>query len=113
MSYRNVPDSRFVIRKLVFKGNAREGAIGFPANVNVAAALALAGIGADRTMLEVWADPGVDKNQHKIEVKADSCWFTLEIANVPTEENPKTGKTTALSVLACLKSITQTMRIGT
>ena len=58
--------------KLVFEGSAREGAIGFPANVNVAAALALAGVGPDATSLQVWADPGVTKNCHSIEVKSDS-----------------------------------------
>lgn len=99
--------------KLVFEGTAREGAIGFPANVNVAAALSLAGIGPDRTRLQVWADPGVDRNTHHIEVEADSVRFTLDIANVPTEENPKTGKLTALSVIACLRSLTQTLKVGT
>ncbi len=98
--------------KLVFKGSAREGAKGFPANVNVAAALALAGIGPDRTTLEVWADPKVDRNMHRIEVDADSCRFTLEIANVPSDENPRTGKVTALSVIACLKGLTQTLKVG-
>lgn len=99
--------------KLVFDGTAREGAIGFPANVNVAAALALAGIGPDRTMLQVWADPGVDRNTHRIEVDADSTRFTLEIANVPTEENPRTGKNTALSVIACLRGLTSPLKVGT
>ena len=98
--------------KLVFSDSARDGARGFPANVNVAAALALAGIGPDKTRLEIWADPGVDRNMHRIQVEADSCRFTLEIANVPSEENPKTGKNTALSVLACLKGLTATMKIG-
>lgn len=99
--------------KLVFDGTAREGAIGFPANVNVAAALALAGIGPDRTMLQVWADPGVDRNTHRIEVDADSTRFTLQIANVPTEENPRTGKNTALSVIACLRGLTSPLKVGT
>ena len=98
--------------KLVFEGSAREGAIGFPANVNVAAALALAGVGPDATKLQVWADPAVDRNMHRIEVEADSCRFTLEIANVPSEENPRTGKNTALSVLVCLKGLTETLKIG-
>ena len=57
--------------KCVFAGNAREAARGFPANVNVAAALALAGIGPERTTIEIWADPGVDRNIHRIEVEAD------------------------------------------
>lgn len=98
--------------KLVFEGSAREGAVGFPANVNVAAALALAGVGPDATRLQVWADPGVDKNCHRIEVNADSCAFTLEIANVPSEENPRTGKVTGMSVIACLKGLTETLKVG-
>ena len=99
--------------KCVFKGSARDGARGFPANVNVAAALSLAGIGPDRTELEIWADPAVDRNQHRIEVEADTVRFTLEIAGVPSEENPRTGRIVAPSVIACLKSLTQTLRIGT
>lgn len=98
--------------KLVFSGSARDGAKGFPANVNVAAALALAGVGPDETRLEIWADPGVERNMHRIEVEADSCRFTLEIANVPSEENPRTGKNTALSVIACLKGLVSPLKIG-
>jgi aspartate dehydrogenase len=52
----------------IFEGSAGEGARGFPANVNVAAALSLAGIGAERTRLEIWADPTVSRNTHTIEV---------------------------------------------
>lgn len=100
------------VAKLVFEGSAREGAIGFPANVNVAAALALAGIGADKTKLQIWADPEVDRNMHRIEVEADSCRFTLEIANVPSEENPRTGKNTALSVITCLKGLVSPLKVG-
>ncbi len=99
--------------KLVFEGSAREGAIGFPANVNVAAALSLAGIGPDETSLQIWADPTVDRNTHHIEVESDSARFALDIATIPTEENPKTGKITALSVIACLRSLTQTLKVGT
>lgn len=97
----------------VFEGTAREGARGFPANVNVAAALSLAGIGADRTRLEIWADPGVDRNMHRIEVEADSARFTLSIENVPSRENPRTGRITALSVIACLRGLRSTLKVGT
>ncbi|MET4697115.1 aspartate dehydrogenase [Constrictibacter sp. MBR-5] len=99
--------------KKVFEGTAREGARGFPANVNVAAALSLAGIGPDRTTLEIWADPALDRNTHRIEVDADSARFTLEIANVPSEENPRTGKNTGLSVIAALRGLTSTLKVGT
>src|SRR5262249_24119226 len=54
--------------KRVFVGSARDAAAGFPANVNVVAALALAGIGPDRTTIEIWADPNIDRNCHTIEV---------------------------------------------
>jgi aspartate dehydrogenase len=96
----------------VFKGTAREGAKGFPANVNVAAALSLAGIGPDRTTLEIWADPEVTRNTHTIEVEADSARFALKIENVPSEANPRTGKITALSTIALLRGLTSTLRVG-
>jgi aspartate dehydrogenase len=98
--------------KRVFSGTAREAAAGFPANVNVAAALGLAGIGADRTTMEIWADPAVDRNCHSIEVDADSARFTLTIENIPSE-NPRTGRITALSVLAALRKLHAPLRVGT
>ena len=98
--------------KRVFSGTAREGAAGFPANVNVAAALSLAGIGPDRTVMEIWADPALDCNCHTIEVDSDSARFTLSIENVPSE-NPKTGRITALSVLAALRKLNAPLRVGT
>ena len=99
--------------KRVFSGTAREAAAGFPANVNVAAALSLAGIGPDRTMIDIWADPAVTRNCHSIEVDADSARFTLSIENVPSEENPKTGKIVALSVVAALRKLHAPLAIGT
>jgi len=97
----------------IFDGTAREGARGFPANVNVAAALSLAGIGPDRTRLEIWADPAVTRNTHTIRVEADSARFEMKIENVPSEENPRTGKLTALSVIAALKGLVAPLKIGT
>ncbi len=96
----------------VFEGTAREGAAGFPANVNVAAALGLAGVGPDETKLEIWADPSLDRNTHTIKVDADSARFELTIENVQSEENPGTGKITALSVIACLRGLATPFRVG-
>ncbi|MFL6797670.1 MAG: aspartate dehydrogenase [Xanthobacteraceae bacterium] len=98
--------------KRVFCGTAREGAAGFPANVNVAAALALAGIGPDRTLMEIWADPSIDRNCHSIEIDSDSARFSLQIENIPSE-NPRTGRITALSVLAALRKLAGPLRVGT
>jgi len=99
--------------KRVFAGTAREAARGFPANVNVAAALALAGIGPDRTTIEIWADPTVTRNVHRVEVEAEAARFSLEIENVPSAENPRTGRLTALSVIAALKKLAAPLVIGT
>lgn len=96
----------------VFEGTARDGARGFPANVNVAAALALAGIGPDRTHLEIWADPALERNTHRIELEADSARLAMSIENVPSAENPRTGRLTPLSVIACLRGLTGTLRVG-
>jgi len=96
----------------VFRGNAMDAAAGFPANVNVAAALALAGVGPMRTRVEIWADPGVTRNTHTIRVEAEAARFTMTIENVPSAENPRTGKVTALSVLACLRGLVSTLKVG-
>ena len=96
----------------VFEGSARDGARGFPANVNVAAALSLAGIGPDETRLEIWADPALARNTHRVFVEADSARFELSIENLPSAENPGTGKITALSVIAALRSLTAPLRVG-
>lgn len=98
--------------KRVFSGSARDAAAGFPANVNVAAALSLAGIGPDRTQIDIWADPSVTRNCHDIEVEADSARFRMSIENVPSD-NPKTGRIVALSVLAALRKLGAPMSVGT
>jgi aspartate dehydrogenase len=96
----------------VFEGTAREAAKGFPANLNVAVALSLAGFGPDKTRLEIWADPTVTRNVHRMEVDSDSARFSMAIENIPSE-NPKTGRITALSVIAYLRKLHAPLRIGT
>jgi aspartate dehydrogenase len=96
----------------VFEGSARDAVRGFPANVNVAAALGIAGIGLDRTTIEIWADPSIERNMHTIRVDADSASFTLSIANIPSE-NPKTGRITALSIIAALRKLGSPLSVGT
>lgn len=96
----------------IFNGTPREAAVGFPANLNVAVALSLAGIGPDRTTLEIWADPSLERNVHRIEVDSDSASFSMSIENIPSE-NPKTGRITALSVIAYLRKMNAPLRVGT
>lgn len=96
----------------VFEGNARDAAKGFPANLNVVVALALAGVGPEHTTLEIWADPTVTRNTHTIKVDSDSARFTMTIENIPSE-NPKTGRIVAQSVVAMLRKMRAGLRVGT
>lgn len=96
----------------VFRGTAREAAVGFPANLNVAVNVSLAGIGPDRTMLEIWADPTIKRNLHRVEVDSDAASFSMEIQNIPSS-NPKTGRITAQSVIALLRKLGASLRVGT
>lgn len=98
---------------LVFKGNANHAARGFPANINVGAALSLAGIGPERTEIEIWADPTVNRNTHRIYVEGESARFEMLIEGVPTESNPATGRLTPLSVVATLRGMVSTLKVGT
>ena len=107
ISLRNLKEPR-----KIFDGSAREGARGFPANVNVAAALSLAGIGPDKTRLEIWADPTIDRNTHRIEVDADTARFAMTIEGIPSE-NPRTGRIVPLSVIAALRGLVAELKVGT
>ena len=107
----NISLAGIVAPLCVFRGTPREAAIGFPANLNVAAALSLAGIGPDRTALEIWADPSLERNTHSIEVEADSARFSMTIENIPTD-NPRTARITALSVISYLRKTDAALRIG-
>jgi aspartate dehydrogenase len=108
----NIDIERIAEPLKIFEGTAREAAKGFPANLNVAVALSLAGIGPDRTRLEIWADPFVTRNVHRVEVESDSARFSMSIENIPSE-NPKTGLITALSVIAWLRKQRAPLRVGT
>jgi aspartate dehydrogenase len=97
---------------LIFRGSAREAAKALPQNTNVAAALSFAGIGLDRTLVEVWADPAYDKNEHLVRVEAVDTFFTMRIQNHPSKDNPKTSMLTAASVVAALRQLTGPLRVG-
>lgn len=96
----------------IFSGTAREAVRGFPSSLNIAVSLALAGIGPDRTRLEVWVDPAATNNVHRIEVDSDSAIMHMTIENLPTDD-PRTVRITARSVIALLRKMTATIRVGT
>jgi aspartate dehydrogenase len=104
---------RLVRAHTLYEGPAREGVPHFPQNVNIAAVLALAGIGFDRTRLEVVADPALTHNTHTIRVSGKTGTFTVMLENVPSPDNPKTAWLACCSALAALRSLGSSVRYGT
>jgi aspartate dehydrogenase len=97
---------------VVFEGTAREACRAFPANVNVVAAVSLAGLGPERTCIRILADPTVGRNRHTVTAEGGFGHLRIEIENVPSE-NPRTGKLAYLSTIAYLRDLGASLRIGT
>jgi aspartate dehydrogenase len=97
---------------LIFEGTATDACRAFPANVNVVAALSLAGVGPERTRIKVFAVPGLARNTHRITLEGEFGRLQIQVENVPSE-NPRTGKLSYLSAIALLKDLGATVRIGT
>lgn len=95
----------------LFSGSAREACRGFPANVNVAAAVSLAGVGPDRTQVRIIAVPGLARNCHDVEVEGEFGYLKVSIENNPSE-NPRTGRLTALSIIRAVQDALDPVRIG-
>ena len=97
---------------LIFEGPATQACRAFPANVNVLAALSLAGIGPEKTRIRIYAVPGLTRNTHRVTIEGEFGHLTVEIANVPSE-NPRTGKLSAFSTIALLRDLSAPLRVGT
>lgn len=97
----------------LFDGTAREGVPHFPANVNIAAVLSMAGIGFDRTRLKVVADPALRFNTHYINIRGRTGTIAIKLESVPSPENPKTAMLACYSALAALKAFGSPVRYGT
>jgi aspartate dehydrogenase len=87
---------------VIFSGNAREAALAFPKNANVAATAALAGFGFEATSVELVADPRVTQNVHHLEAEGAFGKLILEINANPSPDNPKTSHMAALSIMRVL-----------
>ena len=98
---------------LLFEGTASEAVKAFPANVNVAATISLAGIGFERTKVRVIADPTLSRNVHEITVEGEFGKLSTRVENLPSPENPKTSYLAALSAISTLKKILSPVQIGT
>ncbi|MBV1706930.1 MAG: aspartate dehydrogenase [Hyphomicrobiales bacterium] len=82
----------------LYDGPAREAVIAFPKNANVAAAIALAGLGFEATRVRLLADPGIARNIHEIQIASAAADVRIEIAGHAAPDNPKTSLTTGYSL---------------
>jgi aspartate dehydrogenase len=89
-------------RTVLYKGNAGEAALRYPQNANVAAAVALAGLGFEATEVELVADPDAPGNVHEIEAEGTAGRFAITLQGKPSRTNPKTSALAALSVARAL-----------
>lgn len=100
---KNINPDDIKTRQMIFSGNVFEAAKAFPANVNVAASLALAGLGPEKTQVEVWADPDAKGNSHEIIVSGPGSVIRSKIENVPDPSNPKSSMQAGYSIVAALQ----------
>ena len=89
-------------RTVLYRGTAGEAALLYPQNANVAAAVALAGLGFDATEVELVADPAAPGNVHEIEAEGAAGRFAIQLQGKPSRTNPKTSALAALSVARAL-----------
>ncbi len=109
----NIDLKSFPEKTLLFEGSAEAAIAAFPANVNVAASLSLAGIGPKETRVRVFVDPKASRNIHEISAEGDFGKLTCRVENVPSPDNPRTSFLAALSAIATLKKLTEPLQIGT
>lgn len=108
----NIDLENIKVKTCIFEGNALEASIGFPANINVAATLSLAGIGAEHTRVEIWADPQAKGNAHEITVQSAYSTMTARIENMPDPTNPKSSVLAAQSIVSALRDRNSRLIIG-
>ena len=103
------------IRKptVIFEGNAKTAIRFFPQNINVAATLSLAGIGAEKTRVRIVTSPHFTRNTHEVQVDGDFGSIRTVTENVPSKTNPKTSALAVYSAAACLEKIFSSVKVGT
>ncbi len=113
LQQKNIDINKISVETVVFDGTAKEAVNDFPANINVAATLSIAGIGPEKTRVKIVIDPFIKTNIHEITVEGDFGRFKTITENFPSPENPKTSYLTSLSTIVLIKKIVEPIHIGT
>ena len=98
-------------RRVLFEGTARQAALNYPRNANLAASVALAGLGLDKTWVRLVADPGVEGNSGVIIAKSRLAELEASLVGAADPINPKTSEITAYSIIAALENSENTIRL--
>ena len=98
---------------VIFEGSVEDAIRGFPQNINVSAALSLAGLGAKKTRVKIVTSPSYTKNIHEVEIIGEAGRIFTRTENIPSKSNPKTSELAVFSAIATLSGITNTVRVGT
>ncbi len=105
-------DRKVAKREIIFEGTAREAVKKFPKNINVAANLSIAGIGFEKTKVEIVIDPVATRNSHKILAHGKFGRLRAEVENMPNPNNPGSSYMASLSAIATLKRLINPIQIG-
>lgn len=100
-------------RTVLFEGSAQEAVARFPKNVNVAASVSLAGIGAERTRVRVVADPALKHNTHEVVAEGEFGSLRVTIESAPSEGNPASSQLASLSAIALVRDLLGPVKVGT
>lgn len=109
---RGIEPTELRVRTNLFEGPARDAVRIFPQNINVAATVALAGVGFEKTMIRIVCDPQVKTNEHHLQVKGSFGELDVVTRNVPSPRNPRTSQLAALSAISAIRKITGASWIG-
>jgi aspartate dehydrogenase len=105
LAWKNTPAERLIDldrlekREIFFSGSAREAAASYPQNANATVVTSLAGIGLDKTRVEMVADPAITMNGHRIVARGEFGRMEITLENRPLATNPKSSELTALSLV--------------
>jgi len=97
---------------VLYDGPVREGARLYPANVNISAAVAFAGLGLDRTQVRIIADPAI--TTHVVTVEAEGVFGRMRFMEdvLPSPDNPKTGRIVAMALVKTVRQLASNFVVG-